>query len=266
MKKLCSVLLCCVLALAVAACAGQKKLTAEALYRLVEEKTAAMESLDTHVDMTMDMTFPTEEGEEAHQVLVTGDVKGEKINTAEMRMAMPMTVMMPSVGMTMLTDIYYADGWYLMELMGQRVKCALPLEDAIEQFQQNKLQSLDFVRDLTMEKEEQTGLYRLNYGLDMDKALETIGQYGGGALSGLSEETDSIEWGDCACTITADAEGNPAAQTMDMTFSVTVEGEAVKYVLHMEYTYNPIGADFTVEIPDPESFTEVDPELLGLAA
>ena len=265
MKKLISVLLCTALLLSLCACGG-KVLTAEALYRLVEEKTAAMEQLDTHIDMTMDMTFPTEEGEETHQVFVTGDVKGEKINTAEMRMAMPMTVLMPSVGMTMLTDIYYADGWYLMELMGQRVKCALPLEEAIEQFRQNKLQSLDFVRDLTIATDEQTGLYRLNYRLDMDKALETIGQYGGGTLSGLSEETDSIEWGDCNCTITADAEGNPTAQTMDMTFAVTGEGEAIPYALHMEYTYNPIGADFTVEIPDPESFTEVDPSLLGLAS
>jgi len=53
---------------------------------------------------------------------------------------------------------------------------------------------------------------------------------------------------------------------MDMTFAVTGEGEAIPYALHMEYTYNPIGADFTVEIPDPESFTEVDPSLLGLAS
>ncbi len=265
MKKLLCVLLCCVLVLALGACSGQK-LTAEALYRLVEEKTAAMESLDTHVDMTMDMTFTTDEGEETQQVLVTGDVKGEKINTADMRLAMPMTVSMPALDVTMPSDTYYADGYYLMELMGQRVKCALPLEEAIEQFQQNKIQSIDYVRDLQITKDEQSGLYRLSYRLDMDRALEAVGQYGGGAFSGFSEETDKLQWGDCDCTITADAEGNPAGQTMDMTFTVTEEAESVACKLHMEYAYNLIGADFTVEIPDPASFTEVDPELLGLAA
>jgi len=263
-KKLFTVLLACALVLALGACSQQQMITAESLYRLVEEKSKEMDRISAHVEMEMAMTYEAEEGAETQNVFVSGDVMGENINTEQMRMAMPMTVSMPDIGMTLPTDVYFADGYYLMDMMGQRVKYALPLEQAIEQFKQENIQSIDYVTDLTIMQDSETGLYTLGYKLDTEHALEVTSQYGGGIFSGIANDSENIQWGECTGTIVADAEGNPASQSMEMSFTVTGEEFPIACVMSMTYTYNEIGEDFVVEIPDPASFEEVDAELLGL--
>ncbi len=251
-----------VLALLLSAC-GQKPVKAEELYRLVEEKTKAMDRLNASLKAEMEMEISLGEETQTETATVSGEIRGENLNTEKMRMAMPMAVEMPQLGMTVNTDTYYDDGWYLMEVMGQRVKCRMPLEDAIEKFKQENVQSFDYVRDLTVNKRED-GLYTLSYSVDMDKALEVTESLAGGVFSGISENAENITWERCDCEIVADREGNPVSQAMDMRFSVDDENGSMKCDLKADYVYNEIGEDFSVEIPAADTFEEVDPAMLGL--
>lgn len=266
MKKLFALMLSLAMAVSLAAC-GAKPLTAEEVYTKAEEKSAAMEKVDA--DMTIDMTMElAAEGEtQTIDMTVGASMRGENVGKEGMRFEMPMSVSMPMLGMSMNVNSYYADGYYMMDMMGTKIKTPMDLDRAIEQIQSSgmaELGSVDLLKDLAMtevESEDKKKQYQLTYTMDPEALGGFYDEYLGSM--GLGDESQ-ITWGDIAGTLLVDKEFNIVNQTMTADFSMTVEGETVSCSMAMDAVYKTIDEDFALNIPDASEYEEVDASVMGV--
>jgi hypothetical protein len=260
-----------VLALALAGCADTTKaLTAEDVYTKAQEKENAADQVD--VDMVIDMTMTLTDGTDTQDISFTMDasMRAQDANKETMAFEMPMTISIAQLGMTMSADIYYADGYYMIDVMGQKMKCRMDLADAVEQLQSSdmaSLSSLDLLQDLTMTEQTaedgKTKQYLLNYTM----SPEALGDIYDQMLATLGMDDESaITWDTITGTLLVSEDFDVLAQTANAAFSMDVQGTAIACTMTMDSTYNEIGSDFALNIPDADDFEEVDASDLGLAS
>ena len=242
-----------------------KEPTAEEVYAAAFEKMNALTSMDAEMDMdiAMKMAAPMDGEVETIHVEMAADFVMEHINTEDMRMDMKMKMGLMGVDIEMQT--YYADGYYLMEMYGQKLKYPMDLKEAMSQTAMVQEVALDAMSEMTMIEEGDNRVItftvdgtKLKEGY-MDDYLSTMEGMG---LADASA-TDSLNYEAMSGTMTVNKEGYPTAATMNMTFTMKVEGTEIAYEAAVEIVYNNPGQDVSVEIPDTSEYMEVDPESLS---
>lgn len=261
MKKLLALALALTMILCLGACVREP--TAEELYTLVSEKNATAEKLNATLTVNGSMTLGVAGISKDIEFDVSGSLLGENIGKEDMKMAMPMEVKM--MGMSVNTDVYFADGWYLMEVVGQKLKCPMDIDLAMEQLSGTELQPLEYVTLDELVFDENAKLYTIPYTMDIDKAVEMSSDALGMTGVNLSE-LEGIVWDDCSGVIVTDKDGNISSQHTVISFSAEMEGAEMSCNMSVVVTYNDIPDDFTVQIPDTADFIEVDPETMGFEA
>ena len=244
MKKFLSIVIALALIFSLSACA--KEPTAEELYTLAAEKNAATDKIDSVISMMGKMSIGAAGISQDIEFDINGSAKGENIGKEGMKMAMPMQVKM--LGVSMDTNMYFADGWYLMEMAGQKVKCPMEVERALDQFTSIEIQPLDYVTlgDMTMDSD--TKLYTIPYTMDMDKAIAMSSD--ALSMAGINPtDMEGLEWRDCTGTIEVDKNGNIKHQEATVSFSATMQGIEMECEMVLLVTYNEIAKDFSVSVP-----------------
>ncbi len=235
-------------------CSKEKELTAEEVYALAYEKINSMPGMDAKMDMDMSMTA---EGE-TMEVGLEADLLMENLNSEDMKMDMKMTMNMLGIGIDV--QAYYVDGYYLMDMMGQKIKYPMPMDEAMGQAAMMQEVAVEALSEITMTEEE--GLRVLTYSVDMVKLTEGFMDDYLNSM-GMAEMQDGLEYKSMQGVMKVNEEGYPVEITMELEMTMEMEGVQVDCTADMVAVYNNPGQPVTVEIPDASAYIEVDPETMS---
>ena len=257
-NRILAAVLAVVLAFGLTACGGGGKEDAKDVYKAAMEKMNSLESMAAGMDITVKMS----DGSGSMDITMDAEMKIQDIKKESMALSMDMNVGMS--GITMAMQAYYADGWYMMETMGQKMKYQMPLEDAMGQAAMSQGMDLSALGEITME--EKNGEKTLSYQADIAKMkdanteeyLSFLDSLGLGDLADTGLTYETVEG-----TMTVNSEGYATSNTIHIVASIEEDGQSMEMDINVAVTYENPGQDVTVEIPDASEFTEIDPSTLG---
>lgn len=254
MKKMirtAAVILSTMMVFSMTACA--KKADPKEVFDAAVKKNAELTSMDMDTTMKMTMT----QGEENIDIAVDMKMKMSDVGKDTMQyLAETKTSLM---GQTMDATIFYKEGYYYMDSMGQKIKYPMDLTALMESVKQStestNLQS-DQLKDLTMEKEGDNTI--LTFTADPEKMNEYLTDIMG-SMSGMGAMGDmQMTFKEASGTYTVNKDGYYTDMTMKMTVDMDLQGEAVTMSLDLTGKVNNPGQDVTVELPDTEGYTEIE--------
>uniref|UniRef100_UPI0006D1487D DUF6612 family protein n=1 Tax=Clostridium sp. NkU-1 TaxID=1095009 RepID=UPI0006D1487D len=162
MKKCLMLFLALATTLSLAACKGEKD--PKVLYDEASKKTSELASMDVISAINMQMT----QGEETTDIKMDLDMKMADINTEKMRYLAQGTTSLMGQDLNML--MYYENGYYYMDSMGQKVKYAMDLDAMMKQIKQStEGASVDssYLKEITAKKDGENQV--LTFTVDAEK-------------------------------------------------------------------------------------------------
>lgn len=254
MKKMirtAAVILSTMMVFSMTACA--KKADPKEVFDTAVKKNSELTSMDMDTTMKMTMT----QGEE--NIDVTVDMKMKMSDVSKDTMQYLAETKTSLMGQTLDATIFYKDGYYYMDSMGQKIKYPMDLTALMESVKQStestNLQS-DQLKDLTMAKEGDNTI--LTFTADPDKMNEYLTDVMG-SMSGMGAMGDTqMSFKEASGTYTVNKDGYYTDMTMKMTVDMDLQGEAVTMVMDLTGKVNNPGQEVTVELPDTEGYTEVE--------
>lgn len=241
MKKVIALTLAAAMALSFTAC--QEKKTPEEIYSEAVAKNAALTA--TQADMTMDMDMDLG----GMSFGMTMDM-AMKMKKSDDKFEMAMTGGTSLMGQKIDMEVYYKDGYNYTNAMGAKVKQAMDLETITAQAENMTMKStpVEYLENLEMTEED--GGYKFTYTINADKMqayFEELMSMTGEAAA-LPEGTD-LKFESMNGTATVGKDGYISGETVDMAFSMSMEGQEVKCTVKVDATYTNPGQDFTIEFP-----------------
>lgn len=266
MKKFLNVLLSVMLVLVMVGCGGgderekelDKPKDAKTVLTDAAKKMQDIESMDFSMLMDMNMELDGE----AVVMQMEMDVQVQDQGKENMKMAMPMTIKMPSQGITMEMNMYYAEGYYYMDMLGSKVKAPMDVDEIVQSMKENTSAtdiSTEGMMELKLEEKEDSCV--ISFVGDTEKMLEYSksvmeSMQSMSGLQGTDVALDSIKG-----TIIIDKDGYITEQIIDMNMTMTmvVEGVAttITTTVSTTTTYNSIGEAVEVELPNLSEYQEV---------
>lgn len=251
MMRTAAVILSAIMVFSMTACA--KKQDPAEVFDAAVKKNSELTSMDMDTTMTMTMT----QGEESMDVSVDMNMKVVNLNEDTIEyLAETKTSLM---GQSMDATIFYKDGYYYMESMGQKVKYPMNLSELMESVKQStestNLQS-EQMKEITMTQEGDNTI--LTFTADPEKMntylSEVMGSMSGiGAMEGME-----MTFKDASGTYTVNKDGYYTDMTMKMAVDMTVQDETLSMDMDIVGKINNPGQEVTVEIPDTEGYTEIE--------
>jgi len=239
-------------ALAVAAVSGcAKKQDPKEIYSAAVEKNSALDSVDMDVTMKMAMTAD----EESMDMEVSSNTKMDQSDKEHVKFITASSVAMD--GMNMETTVFYEDGYYYMEAMGQKMKYPMDLESLTAQIQES-VESLD-----TVEVKKDGDNQILTFTANPEKMNDYLGQVMGamGDVSQVSGLNMTVNSASGEYTIGKD--GYYTDMKMNMDLSMESQGASVGMILDVTGTVHQPGQPVEITLPDTADYVEIDPALLG---
>ena len=232
-------------------CAKEPEPTPQEIYAAAYEKINSLSGMDA--EMTMDIAM-TAEGE-TMDLGMDVDLLMEKPNSEDMKMSMGMKMEMLGIGIDV--QAYYSDGYYLMDMMGQKIKYQMPMEDAMDQSAMMQEVAVEALSEITMTEED--GLRILTFSVDPEKLM---GDFMEGYMAdmGLGNTSENLEYKTFQGVMKVNEEGYPVDITMELAYTTKTEGILMDCEATITVIYNDPGQPVTVEIPDMSEYIEVDPE------
>ena len=226
-------------ALAVAAVSGcAKKQDPKEIYSAAMEKNSALDSVDMDVTMKMAMTAD----EESMDMEVSSNTKMDQSDKEHVKFITASSVAMD--GMNMETTVFYEDGYYYMEAMGQKMKYPMDLESLTAQIQESvgsttlPVESLD-----TVEVKKDGDNQILTFTANPEKMNDYLGQVMG-AMGDVSQVSG-------------------LNMTINLDLSMESQGASVGMILDITGTVHQPGQPVEITLPDTADYVEIDPALLG---
>ncbi len=253
MKKFMSVLLTAILVLCLAGCGGEKK-DVKTILNDAMQKAQESADMDLTIDMDMDMTAAGESMAMEMQM----DVKVQDNNKETMKMEMPMSLNMPGQGVSMDMNLYYADGYYYMDMMGMKIKTPMDLAEIQKSLEGSTgMVNIGIEGMKELEMEEKDGTYIINFVGDTEKMADYMDSVMTTMESMYGIEDSDVKLEEMKGTITVNKEGYITEQNVEMTMTMVVEGEETECSLVMNAVYNNPGEAVTVELPDLSEYEEM---------
>lgn len=253
MKKCLTVMLTAAMVLSLAACGGGgSSKDAKTIYDEASKKTAELTSMDMTSVINMDM----KQGEESINMKMDMDMKIADMNNEKMRYSATGTTTMMDQNMEM--SMYYENGYYYIDSMGQKIKYAMDLTAMMEQVKQTtegaNVQS-DYLKDIKSKKDGDNQV--LTFTVDAAKMDSYVQDIMGDMGTNMEGVTYSIKEASGEAVVNKD--GYFTSAKMKMTLEMTMNGETVSMAMDVDSIYNNIGQAVEVTAPDDlDSYTEVD--------
>lgn len=262
MKKVLALVLSAAMVLSMTACGSKEKAPdAKEIYKEAVKKNSELKSMD----MTTKMAMKIKMGEESMDMNMDMDIKVDQMNTEQMKYYAETTTTMLEETMDMV--IFYTDGYYYMDAMGQKVKYPMDLADMMEQVEQAGLgEELDveWMKELTATKDGDNQI--LKFVADPAKMDEYVREVmaATSASAGLDDMDMTIKGVSGEYVVNKD--GYYTAMKMNMDIDVSSQGQTMNMVMDMDATINNPGQEVTVTLPSTDDFVEVSPEAMQQAA
>lgn len=260
MKKLSAIFLVGILVFSMTACT--KKRSAKEILESSIKKSKEV----TSSHMTGTAKYKIEAGDSgsssAMEFDMTFDAKVADANKDSMKMDMNMK--MSILGQSMSMDMYYTDGYYYMNMAGQKQKMKMDIAAMQKQLESTTGQSTlpsKYYKDLKLEKDGDHQV--LSYSLNEDGLNEYIkslmNQMGSitGNNSG-SNSLNSVKIDSFSGKRTLDEDDNILKETVKIVMD-SKTGEKGKITISMTMNYKDPGKKVTVELPaDLDTYTEIN--------
>ncbi|MDO4330696.1 MAG: hypothetical protein Q4C66_15365 [Lachnospiraceae bacterium] len=253
MKKLLSIVLTMALVLSLAGCS---KPDPKEIYDAASKKSGEL----TDMDMTYEADMKMAQGEDTLDMTMSMDMKMVGINTDSMRYFAEGTTSV--MGQEVPMSMYYQDGYYYMDSMGQKMKYAMDIETMMEQIEQSMgsaNMSSEYLTDITAEKDGDNQI--LTFTADASKLDSYVQDVMG--MMGTGMEGVSYTINEMSGESVVNKEGYFSSSKVLMKMEMTMEGETITMEMDMDVVYHNPGQSVTIDTPDLEGYTEIDPGLLG---
>lgn len=253
MKKVVSIVLTAVMALSLAGCS---KPDPREIYDAASKKSGEL----TDVDMTYEADMKMIQGEDTLDMTMSMAMKMTGINSDSLRYFAEGTT--STMGQDIPMSMYYEDGWYYIDTMGQKFKYAMDMETMMEQIKQsmgNANMSSEYLTDITAEKDGDNQI--LTFTADASKLDSYVQDVMG--MMGTGMEGVSYAINEMSGEAVVNKEGYFSSSKILMKMDMTAEGETVAMEMDVDVVYQNPGQSVTVDSPDLEGYTEIDPSLLG---
>lgn len=229
------------------------KLDPKKVYSEAMKKNAELTSMDMVMDMNMDMKF----GEETMAMEMA--MKADGYNTDDIKCLITNTT--SAEGESFEMTMFYTDGYYYMDAMGQKVKYAMDASAMSEQAEASSAGmevDVEWMSDITLEeKGEDTLLTFTGDPSKMGSFVEEILANSGSDMEGMEMSLKSVS-GECLIS----ADGYLKSEKLVMEIELSAQGETASMVMDMAMTYNNPGQPVTIELPSTDGYTEVDASAL----
>ena len=244
MKKIWLVLLS-VGILLLASFAGCSQADPKELYQGAVDKMNELEEIDMEMNMDMSMSVLGE---------TMNFVMDSHIQTVAEEFLMESNVEIPGQG-SVATNVYYTGGYLYLDTQGQQIKVAASLDDAMSMLDTEDLsigEDIEIVQDI--EAETENGVTTLHFTIDGSQMTDFVTDQTASLQDGESMEGVTVN--EVTGTMTLNSDGYATELTLDMPFSMTVEGETITVQMTMELIYHNPGQPVTMSFPDFSSYVE----------
>ncbi|MEF2879700.1 MAG: DUF6612 family protein [Blautia sp.] len=234
-----------------------KELDPLELYTQASEKSRELQDME----MTIDMQMKLMQGEESLDIGSKMDmkIKGNGTDTMEYYTDSVTTLMEQEISSTM----FYKDGYYYMDTMGQKYKYAYDVQQLMAQVEESISASAPEISGIqNIAAEEKDGTTILTFDVDPSQ----MNAYVENALGALGDasQTGSVEIQKVSGTCTVGSEGYFTTTDLNMSFSMDIQGTAVDVEATAASSISNVGDQVTISYPeDLNEYTEVDASLVN---
>lgn len=269
LKRLAAVTLSMVMALTMTAYANDAD--AVAVYQEMEAKNNTVTDINAFWDFKMDIS---DQGGEHIGARMEMNMKANNMTTPEqMRMNTYMRISLTDVstaesgegpgvsnpaaglmGEELTANIYYADGMYYMDMLGQKTKIPVALNemmDAVKQTAGAQDTSLDYIQNLKLRTEGSDRI--LSFTMDASK-MNGLLQQVMSTLQGLTAGVN-VNYRDISCEYVVNPEGYCTKMKMNMTVDMSVDDETLMMTLNGDVGYADPGQPVTIDAPNLAEYT-----------
>lgn len=235
--------------LSLAACKGEKD--PKVLYDEASKKTSELASMDVTSVVNMQMT----QGENTTDIKMDLDMKMADINTENMRYLAQGTTSLMGQSIDIL--MYYENGYYYMDSMGQKVKYAMDLNSMMDQIKQSTegaSVNSSYLKEITAKKDGNNQI--LTFTVDAEKMDAYVQDLMGQLGTNMEGVTYTIKEASGEATVNKD--GYFTNSKIKMSLEMNAQDQTVAMVMDTDSTYNNPGQTVEVTAPDLEGYTEID--------
>lgn len=256
MKKRLVYLLSLLMVLSLVGCTkgnGSNSSDPATMYENASKKTSALKDMAAKANIKMKMT----QNDEAMDIGMDMDIKITDSNTKDMKYLCDAKMSM--FGMDLDMTMFYTDGYYYVDTMGQKTKCVMDYSDMLEKVNGSTIKTDElakYMKDIKAKKDGDNTI--ITFQLNGEK----MSQYIKDMMSGLGTDTEGETFSgiDGSIDATINKDGYFSAVKMNLVLDMAIDGESAKMEMEMDMTYdNPGKSVEGIEIPDLAGYTEVDP-------
>ncbi len=238
---------------------GCTSLTVEEIFSESMQKVTDAKFSDMSLSINMKFSSSTEEME----VAMDTDIMIDATDDSNIKLSNISTTSM--MGMEIPITVYYLDGYQYMDMMDQKVKMEMTIE---EYFTANPTVSyasqIESFSEYNMEEVDDN--YVISYVVSEEKSQEVFLQ----SLGGM-EELLMADIGEADITFNSiigeniiDKDYNLKEQNMTIDVNITVEGESVDMLIETKAVINEIAETGEIVFPDFSEYIEIDASELGV--
>lgn len=220
------------------------------LYLAAVQKTSELTSMAAKANLDMNM------GMDGVNLGITMnmDMKFRDLNTDSMKYLA--VADMNFLGQTTNETVFYSDGYYYMDMMGEKYKMKMPLDEMVSSAKSSTTSTMqtEYLTDFQL-SDAGNGNQMISYTTD-DKALKS---YLGTAYSavGLNISDYDLTVRDVSGTIVVSPEGYCLTQDMNMAMDMNVYGESLTTTMRIHIEYINPGQPVDFALPSAEGFEEM---------
>lgn len=272
LKKLSALSMSLVLAFSITACSGGNKensksedtgRTAQEILESNYEKSKDLKDVDMSSTMKYEVSVPdtssdTSSHDSENQTL-TMDYDAKISDSGSDSMAMAMTGTMSSSGTSIDMNVYYSDGYYYLDILGQKIKQKMDLSKLQEELEATTNQTqlpVENYKDIVVSQDDD-GNTVLDYKLNEDGLNEYIKQIADqmGSLSGdssISSENldDSVKISSFSGQRTLNKEDYTTKESIKFVMKNRQDEDNGDITISMDITYHNPGKKVTVTLPE----------------
>ncbi len=153
--------------------------------------------------------------------------------------------------------MYYENGYYYMDSMGQKVKYAMDLDAMMKQVKQSTegaSVNSSYLKEITAKKDGNNQV--LTFTVDAEKMDAYVQDMMGQLGTNMEGVTYTIKEASGEATVNKD--GYFTNSKVKMSLEMNTQGETIAMVMDTDSTYNNPGQTVEVTAPDLEGYTEID--------
>ena len=157
-------------------------------------------------------------------------------------------------------NAYYMDGYTYVEMMGQKLKMKISLEEfqAIAKIETQFIKAED-MSEFSMEEKDDT--YVFTYVANEEAMMELLKNASGlGDIYGEEMDMQGVKINSMSGTTTISKEGEVISELISVDANIEESGVTVGFVMNNNTIYNSINEPLDITLPNPDEYIEMNTE------